>query len=397
MTAIVALVLALGVAAPQAQDARAEAERLAAAGAHEEALKRFQAIVDANPDDVAARMWIGRLYQRMGQPRRAAAIFESIVATAPEDIEALSGLGVALVDAGEWSRAEDALRQAERLAPDRVEVLAAQGRLHAANARPTLALAYYDRILASEPDNVEVRKLADSLRATRAHRVTAGYNFQRVDPLFGDFNSGFVSFNGRVSDALRIFAMGEVLDHDDNEARGGGGIEWRPHRRFQLRGGGFFGGETWLPDTDVFAEATLFRRRARLTATVRYFDFESADLWIAGPGVAVDVNPKLTFSAQYLRGRTGLFSGSVTTDNVVLGAHVRPAERVGTFIEYRHGIDRLDWLTADRLTTEGADTIGLGWSFEFTPFVGVEAAYEHQDRAAGVSVNRARAYLTVKF
>ena len=33
MTAIVALVLALGVAAPQAQDVRAEAERLAATGA----------------------------------------------------------------------------------------------------------------------------------------------------------------------------------------------------------------------------------------------------------------------------------------------------------------------------------------------------------------------------
>jgi tetratricopeptide (TPR) repeat protein len=398
MTAIVALVLALGVAAPQAQDVRAEAERLAATGAYEEALKRFQSLVAANPDDVAARMWIGRLHLRMGQPRRAAAVFESIIATDGQNIEALSGLGVALVDAGEWSRAADVLDRAEALAPDRIEVLTAQGRLHAANARPTLALAYYGRALASEPDNLEIRTLSDSLRATRAHRVTAGYNFQRFDPSIGDFNSGFISVNGRISDALRVFALAEVLSRGDDEARGGGGVEWRPHRTIQLRGGAFFGGTIWLPDTDVFGEATLFGRRARLTATVRYFEFEGADLWIAGPGVEFDVDPRLTLSGQYMRGRSGFATaGSITSDTVVVGVHGRPAERVGAFVEYRHGIDRLDWLTADRLTAEGADTFGLGGSIDFTPFVGLEAGYDHQERSGTGSINRARALLTVRF
>jgi tetratricopeptide (TPR) repeat protein len=397
MTAIVALVLALGVAAPQAQDVRAEAERLAATGAYEEALKRFHSLVEANPGDIPARMWIGRLHLRMGQPRRAAAVFESIVAANNQDIEALSGLGVALVDAGEWTRAADVLNRAERIAPGRIEVLTAQGRLHAANARPTLALAYYDRALASEPDNVEIQKLADSLRAIRAHRVTAGYNFQRFDPSIGDFNSGFISFNGRASDALRVFAVAEVLSRGDDEARGGGGVEWRPDRRIQLRGGAFFGGNTWLPETDAFADATFFGRRARLTATVRYFDFEGADLWIAGPTLAVDVDPRLTLSAQYLRGRTGFTSGSITSDNFVLGVHGRPAERVGAFVEYRHGIDRLDWLTADRLTADGAHTIGLGGSVDFTPFVSLEAGYDHHDRSGEGSVQRVRALLTFRF
>jgi tetratricopeptide (TPR) repeat protein len=397
MTAIVALALALGVAPPQAQDVRAEAERLAATGAYEEALERFQSLVVANPDDLAARMWIGRLHLRMGQPRRAAAVFESIVATDHQNIEALSAFGAALVDAGEWTRAADVLDRAERVAPDRMEVLTAQGRLHAANARPTLALAYYDRVLASEPDNVEIQKLANALRATRAHRITAGYNFQRFDPSIGDFNSGFVSFNGRIDDTLRVFAVGEVLSRGDEEARGGGGLEWRPDRRFQLRGGAFFGGNTWLSETDVFGEATFFGRRARLTATVRYFDFDDADLWIAGPGFAFDVDPRFTVSAQYLRGRSGFRSGSITSDNFVLGGHARPAERVGVFAEYRHGIDRLDWLTADRLTAEGADTFGFGGSIDFTPFVGLEAGYDHQDRSGTGSVNRARALMTFRF
>jgi hypothetical protein len=398
MTVIVALFLALGVAAPQAQDIRAEAERLAASGAYEQALERFQSIVDANPDDLAARMWIGRIHLRMGQPRRAAAVFESIVATDSQNIEALSSLGVALVEAGEWSRAADILDRAEGLAPDRIEVLTAQGRLHAANARPTLALAYYGRALASEPGNVGIQRLADRLRAARAHRVTAGYNVQRFDPSIGDFNSGFVSFNGRVNDAVRVFALGEVLSRGEEEARGGGGLEWRPDRRVQLRGGAFFGGDTWLPGRDVFGEATFFGRRTRLTTTVRYFDFDGADLWIAGPGLAFDVDPRLTLAAEYLRGRTGFdASDSITSDNFMLGVHGRPAERVGVFAEYRHGIDRLDWLTADRLTAEGADTFGFGGSIDFTPFVSLEAEYDHQDRSGTGSVHRGRALLTFRF
>ena len=188
-----------------------------------------------------------------------------------------------------------------------------------------------------------------------------------------------------------------MLSRGDDEARGGGGLEWRPDRRIQVRAGAFFGGSTWLPESDLFAEATYFGRRARLTATVRHFDFDGADLWIAGPGLAFDVDPRLTLSAQYLRGRTGFTSGSLTSDNVVVGVHGRPAERVGAFVEYRHGIDRLDWLTADRLTAEGADTFGFGGSIDFTPFVSLEAGYDHHDRSDSGSIHRARAFLAVRF
>ena len=62
--------MSLALTFPQAQDARAEAERLAKAGNHAEALKRFQEIAAANPADAAARIWIGRLHMEMGEPRR---------------------------------------------------------------------------------------------------------------------------------------------------------------------------------------------------------------------------------------------------------------------------------------------------------------------------------------
>src|SRR5919112_1407239 len=119
MSVMAALILSLSLAAGQTQDPRAEAERLASRGAHEEALKRFQALAAANPDDTVSRLWIGRLHLRMGQPRRAAGVFESLVAVDGRNIDALSGLGVALVEAGEWTRAKEVLARAEAIAPDR--------------------------------------------------------------------------------------------------------------------------------------------------------------------------------------------------------------------------------------------------------------------------------------
>ena len=399
MTAIVALVLTLGVSVAQAPDPRTEAERLAASGAYEEALKRFQAIAAANPDDVPARLWIGRLHLRMKQPRRAAAVFESIVATDERNVEALSGLGVALVEAGELTEAADILDRAEAIAPDRLDVLAAQGRRHAAAGRGTLALAYYGKALAVDPSNAEIRTLSDALSASRAHRVIVGYNFQRFDPTDIDFNAGTIELNARVNDLLRVFAAGEILRAPGtDEGRGGGGVEWLAHPRVVVRGGGLFGGEVWLASTDVFGDVTVRVGRARWSGRVRFFDFEGADLWMAGPGLAFDVTPRITLLAEYLHGSVHFDeSEAIVSDNFVFGVHGRPTDRFGLFAEYRHGIDRLDWLTADRLTADDANTVGFGASMDVTPFVGISGSYDYQNRSEGENVHRGRGALTIRF
>ena len=399
MTAIVALVLTLGVSVAQAPDPRTEAERLAASGAYAEALKRFQAIAAANPDDIPARLWIGRLHLRMKQPRRAAAVFESIVATDERNVEALSGLGVALVDAGDLTEAADILDRAEAIAPDRLDVLAAQGRRHAAAGRATLALAYYGKALAVDPSNAEIRSLSDALSAARAHRVIVGYNFQRADPTDIDFNAGTIELNARVNDLLRVFAAGEILRAPGtDEGRGGGGVEWLAHPRVVVRAGGLFGGDFWLASTDVFGDVTIRAGRARWSGLVRFFDFEGADLWMAGPGLAFDMTPRMTLVAEYLRGSVHFDEGeSILSDNFVFGVHGRPTDRFGVFVEYRHGIDRLDWMTADRLTADDANTVGFGASIDVTPFVGISGSYDYQNRSEGENVHRGRGALTIRF
>jgi tetratricopeptide (TPR) repeat protein len=399
MTVVAALVLSLSMSAGQA-DPRQEAERLATSGAHEEALKRFQAIVAANPTDVDARLWIGRLHVAMNHPRRAAAVFESIVATHPDHVEALAGLGRALVQAGDLDRAAGVLDRAEALAGERADILAAQGHRHAATGHTTLALAYYDRVLAADPSNVEAQTAADALKASRAHRLALGYNFQTFDPSAGgDFNAGSLLVNARVSDFVRLVAMGELQRfRGTDEARGGGGVEWLVQPRLLVRGGGLFGGETWLPTVDAWGEATYSQRRTHWIVTLRFFDFDDAELWIGGPGLAFDVTPRVRLVGQYLRGRTELpDADSLTTDNWLFGLHASASERVRARIEYRRGIDRLDWLTADRLFADQADTLGVGASVSFTPFVGVAADYDYQQRTDRLDAHRARGQLTVRF
>lgn len=385
---------------PAAGDQRGEAERLANAGNNEAALKLFQAIAAANPDDVEARTWIARLHLRMGHPVRAAGVFESIVAAQPQNVDALLGLGIARMDAGQWREAGDALNRAEALAGDRIDVLAAQGRFHGAEGRSTLALAYYGKALVKEPTNLEIMAAADALRAAQAHRVEVGYDFQRFETIDGGMHSGTIRVNMRAADALRVFGHAQAQTFDDeNEGRLGGGVEWLAHRSVVLRAGALLGTSTdFLPDTDVFAHATFSKRRVRWTFQLRYFDFDGADLWIGGPGLAFDLTPRVVLHGEYLRGRSG-FDGfaSTTSDNASVGVIARFSDRVRGSVSYHRGIDRLDWLTGDRLTADDANTMGFGIAADATPFVTISGGYDFHNRADDVQVHRARAWLTYRF
>src|SRR4029453_15318344 len=112
-TAILGLTL---LSTPQGADQRAEAERMAKSGNYAAALKQFQAIAAANPDDIDARLWIARLHAQMGHPEHAVAVYRTILAVQPQQLDALIGLGQSLVTLGRLAEASDALNRAETLA-----------------------------------------------------------------------------------------------------------------------------------------------------------------------------------------------------------------------------------------------------------------------------------------
>ncbi|HVL69192.1 MAG TPA: tetratricopeptide repeat protein [Vicinamibacterales bacterium] len=400
MTAVTAVLLWLALASSPQQDARAEAERLANAGAHAAALERFQEIAAANPDDIQARLWIGRLHLVMRQPVRAAAVFESILATSPQELDALTGLAVALMDAGRWSEAADALNRAEALAADRIDVLSAQGRFHAAEGRTTLALAYYGRALAADPGNASIRAAVDDVRAVHGHRVTIGYDMQAFDPSAAEMHAGTLEVNVRVTDRVRLFGRGQAQSFEgETEGRGGAGFEWLMRPRVRIRAGGLFGSDTfWLPGVDGFADLAYVSGRATWTLSARYVDFSGGDLWIGGPGLAMSLTPRLTLHLQYLRGRTGIDAGdSTTTDGGTIGLAARVTPRFRTSVAYHRGFDRLDWFTRDRFGASEANTGTVGAELDLTRLASFAASYAYQDRGNTRRVHRASGQLTVRF
>jgi len=387
------------LASPQAPDQRAEAERMANSGAYAAALKQFQALAAANPDDVEARVWIARLHARMGRPEHAANVYRSILAVQPQHVDALVGLGNAFVSLGRLQEAGDALNRAEALAADRPAVLTAQGRLHQAANHNTLALAYYLRAIALDPANADARAAADALQASRAHRVELEYDFQHVDALLEDAHVGTIEVNARVNDAVRIFGRGQAQSaFGFDEQRAGGGVEWSVTRHAWLRAGALFGADTaFLPESEGFVEASIAHGRARGMVELRKANFEGADLWLGGPGLAIAFPGGVEASARYYRGRaTSIGFDTSTTDTIALGVEGPFGERLRLGAVFTHGIDRLDWLTLDRITFE-ADTLSLNASYNFTPFTTFEAGYAFQSRPGDLQVHRARAGFIFRF
>lgn len=400
-TYVAILAMSLALTAPQSQDARAEAERLARSGSHAEALKRFQAIVAANPGDIAARIWIGRLHLEMGEPRRAAAVFESIIATEAQNVDALVGLGMAHTAAGRGREAADALNRAEAIAADRIDILTAQGQLHAAEGRSTLALAYFTRAALLEPTNESIRQAAEAVKAARAHRLELGYDFQHFNTVRDDTHTGTIEVNLRIEDTFRVFVRGQThRAFDDYENRGGGGVEWMLLNNVSLRAGALFGADTLeLPKVDVFGSILRAGKRAHVGFDLRFVDFEGAELWIGGPTFALALTDDATAYVEYHRGRARFDFANVsdTNDSITLGFNTRLGRRGSGLLEYRHGIDRLEWLTLDRLAAPDANTISVGAGFDVTPFVTLNGRFDHQWRPDDVTVQRGSARFIFRF
>ena len=395
-TAILGVML---LGSPQAQDPRAEAERMANSGAYAAALKQFQALAAANPDDIEARLWIARLHAKLGHPEHAVDVYRSILAVQPQHLDALIGLGQSLVTLGRLREAGDALSRAEALAADRPAVLAAQGRLHRAANRTTLALAYYDRAIALDPKNAEIRAEAEALRAERAHRLELAYDFQHVNSDMEDSHVGTFALNARVSDSLRLVPQGQVERlFGVNDQRAGAGLELAIARHAWIKGGALVGFDpVYMPKSDVYGEVAFAGRRATVGVQLRRAEFQNADLWIGGPELIVKLSDSFDSSISYFHGNTTAPGyADIGTETVAIGASGAVTKGLRLGARFTHGIDRLDWLTSDRIGFE-ADSFALRATCTLNPFVTLELGYDFQSRPADIQVHRARAGLTYRF
>ncbi len=387
--------------APQAPDRRAEAERLARAGANAAALAQFQAIAAADPDDIDARIWIGRLHAALGHPERAVDVLRSVVAARPRQVDALVELGNLLVTTLRYEEAGKILDRAEAIAPDSAAVLAAQGRRHGGAGQRELARAYFLRAEALEPGNAAVRDGYDALRTVNAHRIEAGYIFESFDHDVPATHAGDVSLNLRAGDGLRLVAtVQRQRKFAAVEDRGGGGFEFAARPGVRVRGGALFARDTIvLPRADVFGSMAVDAGRATWSAASRFAHFGGADFWMGGPGVLVRLPRGIETHASYFRGVTRPGSGpSVGVNSGTIGLSAALTRRVRVTGEYTRGIDHVELLTVDRLGLFHANTWSGALDVWASRLLSFSLTYDDQDgRPDALHVRRAGIRLIQRF
>jgi len=381
------LVLSMALQAPAAD--RTLAEQLARSGQTAEALVLFERIVEENPADVEARLWIARLLLRMGRTAEAEAGFRSVLREHPSDVDARIGLGAALTRRDAWREAVAVLRSVETDAGDNAELFAALARAYRRAGDDRRALDYYKRakVLApSDPDLIEAYE--GTLRAYGSSIEFEGLAESGVS----DARSGALTGSLRVLPRLLIQGIVRVQDRDESsDAVGGGGAVWRLNRSTNVEfriGGGI--DNTALANGDVTGEVRHYRGAFEIGVNIRHLSFTGVSVTALSPILAWDTGERWRLAARYSYSRSSFSTtGETSRDHSVLFRETfRAWRRVDTTLTYAYGIESFEDLTADRLANLGANTVAATLRIRMPSLTSVAATWEHQSRSNDTRLDR---------
>jgi tetratricopeptide (TPR) repeat protein len=357
-------------------------------------------VLRRDPDSVEARVGLARLHSWRGEMDRAETLYREAIAGDPEGEEARLGLA----EVQRWSgRPRASLETLAELPPASRDSVAA--RRHRAKAyrdldRPALALAEYEALLSSEPDDEEALRETRSLRRRLRPRLEIGLagSTESGDPRTSKLETVGLPASWTVRTArdleYKLRAGAWSFDNDRGSTRrlsAGGGLDTPLGDRLVLQAAAdlhdFEEADTEVTGRLVLAYAPLDRLKLRVgfdrdllydsrlsaageeTAGIFYGPVLRDDLFIAlscRPGPAWDL---------WVRGSTGSADGTNVEDNdreavfAGFGRSFRWAEvwlRPGyTFGWMSYDKDLSGFPPAD-LGGDGLDSPGLGGYF--SPF-----------------------------
>lgn len=375
--------LAAGSQAPQAPSVPTleEASRLAAEGRDADALAAFQRIASDNPNDHEARIWIGRMHERMGRPLVAEAVYRSVLLEDPRNVDAMIGVGTTLLARHAADEAIDMLQRAEMLAPDREVVLASLGRAHREAGDSVRAIGYLERVVAMSPTE-QHRLSLENVRLSYLHRVEAHGFSEIFSSDDSNTNSGGVLVNYRLNDTLRVFGRGDAQrKFGVTDQRGGGGAEWRWKPLTTLVGHALIGPSNLvMPEGDFLGEIDHTYGRASWIGTYRYLDFDGAWMAVISPAVTWWATDRLSIGVRYAH--------SISRSNLLLTnehgntLHARGAYRLRPRIwltgGYTAGVEDFETISIDQIGNYRAQSISGGVRLDLPSLTSVVGGYDHQ-------------------
>jgi len=368
-----------------------EAERLAREGRTAEAIAAFERILERNPADTDARLWIARLELRMGHVGTAEDIFRAVLREHPADVDARIGLGVALTRKGDYDGALAILQQAEADAGQNADLYGALARACRRAGDDRRALDYYRRAIALSPDDPELADGLETVTRIYGHSIGVEGFAQQVTggPAIG---SGTVTAAVRVAPRLHVEAMSRLqnsVGHSDVLA--GGGVVWRAGRLSTLAVRAAGGPDNVaLARSAVSGEFVHYAGVHEIGAGVRRLSYSTADVVAVSPGYAWDAGGRWRLTARYTYSRSTFTDSSDASGDhsVLLRDTWRGWRRVWIDATYAYGIESFEDLTADRLASLGASTLAAGVRVNLPSTTVLTTTWEHQWRSNETRLDR---------
>jgi YaiO family outer membrane protein len=378
---------------------QAQAEELARQGNREAALEAFRRRAAENPNDLTARLWIGRLHLQMGHPDLAEPVYRSVMLEAPENVEALLGVGTSLVSLQRADEALLVLDRAARLDAKNADVLAALGAAHLRAFNVKLALSYLESAVAASPTPEHRQALEDAKRA-HGHRIVASMFFEHFDETVPDTTNGNLAVDYRVADRLRVMARGQYQrKFDVSDQRGGAGLDWQFHPQASLHVHGLAGPDNEvLPRTDVFVQVAQRLPNAGWELAYRYVDFEGANVSVVSPGVRwFSDRASLALSYSLAMTNFDFLPDAEDGHTGTLDAAYRVQQRIWFNVGYTYGVDDFDTLSPDLLGRFRGHTAKGGFRIDMASFTTLIGRYDYQWRAGDMRKQRISVSLAQAF
>jgi tetratricopeptide (TPR) repeat protein len=384
-----ALIMTLACQSSSAPD-RSRAEQLARAGRTVDALTLFERIVEQDPRDTEARLWIARLNLRLGRIEEAEAGFRSVVDEHPADVDARIGLGTVLTRKGASSDALAMLLDVERDAGENSDLFGALARAYRRAGDDRRALEYFRRAKALAPADPDlVSGFEDTVRAYGHAIAFEGFGQHDTSD---NVASGSLALTVRAAPRLHVDVSARVQRRSGvSDATAGGGVRWRagPATTVQFRAIGGHGNTT-LPNADLSSDLVRYAGIFEVGGSFRWLSFASADVAAVSPMLSWDPGGRWRTDGRYTYSRSSFSaSGQSSGDHsVMLRETWRGWRRVYVNAGYAYGIESFENLTADRLGSLGATTLFGGLRVTMPSITLLAVTWEHQWRSNSTTSDR---------
>lgn len=382
-----ALLLIAGLQTPAID--RSRAESLARSGQTAEALDLFERIVERDPADVEARLWVGRLLLRSGRTADAETTFRAVLAEHPADIDGRIGLATALTRRGRWQDALAILHEVEQVAGNNADAFAALARAHRRGGDDRAALHYFERARALSPDDPDLVMGYEAVARTNGHWIAFDGYHQRGA---ANASSGAFEANLRAMPRLHLQALARVQKGDDySDTTAGAGILWRvwPGTTVSVRGGGG-PDNVAIVQRELSAEVIHYAGAFEIGGNAHRLRFADADVSAASVLGAWHPNDRWRFDGRYTYSQSSFDqTGDSSGDHSVMIRNTwQCRRRVALLGTYAYGIEAFEDLTADRLGALGTSTLAAGLRIDVPSLTRINITWEHQWRSNDTTIDR---------